>query len=128
MAVVDADEGGGSARLDLAVVLQHVVRLHHGEGELAGRVPAEVPRPQQVVGVAIVLILPRKRVPPDPVPARGRNLPQPRPHPSSPCYDCLCSSPLPPPRQDTRVTQFHLQSRKKSRHLVRYNNGEEIVG
>jgi hypothetical protein len=91
VAVVDADEGGGGASLDLAVVLEHVVRLHHGEGELARRVAHEVPRPQQqVVGVAaaaaaVFLIPPRKRVPPDPVPARGRNPLQPRPHPSSPC-------------------------------------------
>lgn len=90
VAVVDADEGGGGAGLDLAVVLEHLVGLHDGEGEVAGRVAPEVPRPeQQVVGVgaaaaAAVLIPPRtrRRVPPDPVPARGRNLLQPRPHPT----------------------------------------------
>ena len=32
---VDIDEGGGNKRLHLVVVLQHVVGLHHGEGELA---------------------------------------------------------------------------------------------
>jgi len=127
VAVVDADEGGGGARLDLAVVLQHVVRLHDGEGELARRVPREVPRPQQLVGpgpgvavaviVAVVLILPRKRVPPDPVPARGRNPLQPRPHPSSPFWTRPCnSSRAPRLTRELRsycppsITQFHLKS------------------
>ena len=107
VAVVDADEGGGGGRLHLALILQHVVGLHDGEGELARRVPREVPRPQQLVdgaGVAlaavpaVVLTLPRKPVPPDPVPARGRNPLQPRPHPSSPSGACsrdYSSSPTP---------------------------------
>jgi hypothetical protein len=37
-AVVDTDEGGGNNHLHLVVVLQHIVGLHHGEGELARRV------------------------------------------------------------------------------------------
>jgi hypothetical protein len=106
VAVVDADEGGSGGRLHLTLVLQHVVGLHDGEGEVARRVTGEVPRPQQLVrdgvdvgvGVGVVLTLPRKRVLPDPVPARGRNPLQPRPHPSSPSGPRSREiRPLPPP-------------------------------
>jgi hypothetical protein len=39
--VLDADEGGGGASLDLAVVLEVLVGLDDGEGVLAGGVAAE---------------------------------------------------------------------------------------
>lgn len=91
VAVVDADEGGGGARLDLAMVFQRLVGLHDGKGELTRRVTPQVPRPQQAVGdaaaiIAAIFILPRTRVPPGRAQARGRNPQQPREHPSFPFF------------------------------------------
>lgn len=102
MTVVDAYESCGRACLHLAVVLQRLVGLHDGKRELTRRVAPEVPRPQQVVGdaaaiIAVVLILPRTRAPPDRAQARGRNLRQPRPHPSFPT--CLAAPRTPEPHQ-----------------------------
>jgi hypothetical protein len=107
VAVVDADEGGGSARLDLAVVLQHLVGLSDGKRELTRRVAPKVPRPEQVVGdtaiVAAVLILPRTRAPPDRAQARGRSLRQPGPHPSFPSCRLLVLFQTPPPEPHNRT-------------------------
>lgn len=52
VAVEDADAGGGEgrrARLDAALVLEHVVPLHDGDGQLPGVAPREVPPPQQAI-------------------------------------------------------------------------------
>ncbi|MQM02337.1 hypothetical protein Taro_035103 [Colocasia esculenta] len=47
--IVDPDEGPERTRLDLALVLQHLVRLHHRHGELPEGVPPDVSVPQEPI-------------------------------------------------------------------------------
>lgn len=50
MPVIDANKGPkGRAGLDLALVLEHLVRLDHGHREFTARAPADVLGPHQPI-------------------------------------------------------------------------------
>lgn len=49
VAVVDADERPERAGLDLAVVLQHLIRLHDGHREISADVASEISKPEQTI-------------------------------------------------------------------------------
>lgn len=87
VAVVDADEDGVGAGLDLAVILDDFVGLNDGEGELAAGVLFEVPVPHEGVaggGGVVQVILAHARIPPHRSQARRHYPCQPRKHPTFP--------------------------------------------
>jgi hypothetical protein len=47
VAVVDANEGAEGPGLDLALVLEDLVGLDHGHGEISGGRPSDIAKPQQ---------------------------------------------------------------------------------